>query len=368
MQAPAKTSWRTHPESVEAFQKLDRMLPTAPVLRGPVERRLSSAPLDFSGFGFRMENGPRIGWEQFLQATHTDGFIIVRESSILFEHHANGMTPASRHMAFSVTKSVVGLLAEILAGEGALSLTEPAEILLPELRGTAFGASSLESLLAMRDGVAFDENYADPNAAIHRYSQAYWGSAPGGTRAMLASLPPAGCTPGAFAYRTPPADVVGWALERATAAPLETLVSTRIWQPMGASEDAYFVRDTGGDAIAGAGLNCTLQDLARIGLFLLDAAPDAARARIFAGGSRGAFAASDQPTRQGYSYQSFWWNSHAVRPAVMALGVYGQRLVVEPGTGTVMARFGSHPVASNAATDALHAAAFDALAEFLAAA
>ena len=38
-----------------------------------------------------------------------------------------------------------------------------------------------------------------------------------------------------------------------------------------------------------------------------------------------------------------------------ALGVFGQRLHVVPADDLVIARFGSHPVASNAATDLVHA-------------
>ncbi|MGI4878790.1 MAG: serine hydrolase [Janthinobacterium lividum] len=160
----------------------------------------------------------------------------------------------------------------------------------------------------------------------------------------------------AFAYRTPVTDVVGLMLERLTGVPLERLLVERIWRPAGAGP-ATWVRDTGGRVIASAGLSCTLRDLARVGRWLAtatDASIAAARASIAAGGDRALFAAGNQPTRPGFSYRSFWWVDHEAG-AMNALGVFGQRLHVVPEDDLVIARFGSHPVASNAVTDLVNA-------------
>ncbi|MBK6705012.1 MAG: hypothetical protein IPG56_15500 [Caulobacteraceae bacterium] len=45
------------------------------------------------------------------------------------------------------------------------------------------------------------------------------------------------------------------------------------------------------------------------------------------------------------------------------LGVRGQRLLICPELNLVMAKFGSHPIASNLVTDVIHAAALEALAQ-----
>lgn len=373
MSTATRDNWRTHPHSRWAFHHLDELLPVRPVPRGGRVRALESAPVDLSGLRFADGEGVVVDWPEFLEHTHSDALIVLHRGRIVVEHYANGMTPTSRHMLFSVTKSVVGLLAEMLAAEGKFDLARPAGTLVPELAGTAFGDATLRTLLDMRDGVPFNEDYADPGADIHRYSQAYWGDDAGGVRAALRRLPPAiagtVASGAAFAYRTPIADVVGWAIERATGQGLAELLSDRLWRHIGAEHDAFFVLDNAGHAIAGAGLNATLRDMARLGQLLLDGGGSvvhpAALAGIAAGGDRAAFAAAAPPTRQGWSYRSFWWVAHDAVGSFAALGVFGQRLIVRPADELVIVRFGSHPVAANAPTDPIHAAAFDAVAERL---
>lgn len=371
MSTATRDNWRAHPHSRWAFHHLDEMLPVCPVLRGGPVRALGSAAVDLSGLRFADGEGGAVDWSGFLERTHSDALTVLHRGRIVVEHYANGMTPASRHMLFSVTKSVVGLLAEMLAAEGKLDLAQPAGALVSELAGTAFGDATLRTLLDMRDGVPFNEDYADPGADIHRYSQAYWGDDAGGVRAALRRLTPAIASAGGttFAYRTPIVDVVGWAIERVTGQGLAELLSERLWRHIGAEHDAFFVLDNAGHAIAGAGLNATLRDVARLGQLLLDGGggvvhPDALDA-ITAGGDRAAFAAAAPSTRQGWSYRSFWWVTHDAVGSFAALGVFGQRLIVRPADDLVIVRFGSHPIAANAPTDPIHAAAFDAVVERL---
>jgi CubicO group peptidase (beta-lactamase class C family) len=276
------------------------------------------------------------------------------------------------HLTFSITKSVVGLLAEQLISEGVLAETDRAQDHVPELAGTAFGPATVRDLLDMRDGVPFDETYADPAAEIHAYSKAWWGvspAAPIGALAALRALPARGGAGAPFSYRTPVADVLGLVIARAAGAPLARLTRDRIWRPIGAEHDAWFLLDRAGQEIAGAGLGATLRDLVRLARMLLDGGrvgdvqvvPPDAMARMAQGGCRAAFAAADQPTRPGWSYRSQWWRTHDF-DSYCALGVFGQRIWIAPRARTAVVRLGSHPVASNAQTDRLHALAFTAVA------
>ncbi|WP_185965052.1 serine hydrolase domain-containing protein [Glacieibacterium frigidum] len=335
-------NWRAHPYAPWAFRNVAAFLPVATVPAGRATPLPDGRPLD--------------GVD--LAGTHVDGLIVVHRGAVVQETYAEGMTAATRHLCFSVTKSLVGLLAELLIADGAIDPAATADTLVPELAGTAFGGATLRALLDMVDGVPFDETYADDSAQIHHYSKHFWGDGEGGVLAALQALPSA--APGAgFAYRTAVSDVVGLMLERSTNQPLEVLVARHIWGPAGAADDAHWVRDTGGRVIASAGFACTLRDLARVGVWLLGLGGPAA-ASIARGGDRAAFAASGQCTRPGYSYRSHWWIDHAAG-AWNALGVFGQRLHVVPDADLVIARFGSHPVASNVGTDALHARAFAAV-------
>jgi CubicO group peptidase (beta-lactamase class C family) len=69
----------------------------------------------------------------------------------------------------------------------------------------------------------------------------------------------------AFTYRTVNTDVLAWIIRRVTQQPFARLLSERLWQPLGAEEDAYLSVDRLGIEFAGGGLNTTLRDLARFG-------------------------------------------------------------------------------------------------------
>lgn len=369
MNAPlpvTRDNWRTHPHSVWAFQNMASLLPTRAVPRGdgPV-LRIEEARADLDFLVFADPEGLPTTWLDFLARTHTDAVLVLHRGRLVYERYRNGMNVATPHMLFSVTKSLVGLVAAQLAVSDRIDLGLSAAAYVPELDGTAFGAATVRDLLDMRDGVPFGEDYADPGADIHLYSAHYWGDGKGGTERALMRLGTRAPTPGAFAYRTPAADVIGWVLRRATGQDLSRLLSAELWSRIGAERDALFVLDPAGHEIAGAGLNCTLRDLARFalhlrgnGLLSQDLLSD-----LLTGGDRGAFAASGQHrTRLGWSYRSFWWVRHKPAPALSALGVFGQRIFYEPTRDLIVLRFGSHPVASNAATDPIHDIAFAAVA------
>ncbi|HZG08144.1 MAG TPA: serine hydrolase [Allosphingosinicella sp.] len=367
-----RENWRSHPHSVWAFQNLASFLPTVEVPAGDWVRRFDERPVDLSGLCFEAPDHGRLSWTGFLDSTHSDAMLVLRRGTVLFEHYANGMAADTPHMLFSVTKSVVGLLAEMLIERNVLEEAGSASDYVAELVGSPFGQATVRGLLDMRDGVRFDEDYANPRADIHLYSAAYWGSAQGGVAAALPGIGTAG-EPDAFAYRTPVTDVLGWCLTRAAGMPLSRLVSELLWQPIGAERPAFFVCDTAGHEIAAAGFNATLPDVGRFAQMLandgvVEGKQVVSRAiveRIAAGGSRAAFAQAGMATRPGWSYRSHWWVPPE-QASFCALGVFGQRVLVDAAEDLCIVRFGSHPIASNTITDDVHAAAFGALRRFLA--
>ena len=359
-------NWRRHPHAPWAFANPAAFLPTAAVRKvAPVRPLPAGEPLLLPA-GVPMERGVA-SLAHVLRETHADGLIVLHRGAVVYEHYAAATSASSRHHCFSITKAVFGLAAELLLAEGALSPDLRAADVAPELAGSAFADATLRSLLDMRDGVAFDEDYGNPGAAIHLYSRHFWGSGEGGVLAALRDLKAPTNAGAPFLYRTPAFDAAGLALERATGAPLPDLVSRLIWRRIGAANPARWVEDTGGRAIAATGFACTLRDHARLG----DAVGAAVRGEgdpawlragraLMDGGCRDAFARGANATRPGWSYRAGWWVDHPTG-ALNALGVFGQRLHVASEEEVVIARFGSHPVASNQATDAVHARLFAAI-------
>lgn len=361
-----RDNWRTWPFTRWSFQHARELVPSRALPRGDCDP-LPEHPRDLDGLTFDDGEGRAIGWDAFLERSYTDGLIVLHHGAIVFETYANGMTAATPHMGFSITKSVVGLVAETMIANGDLDPDAQVGAHLPALADSAFAAVTVRQLLDMTDGVDFDENYADPGAQVHLYSRAYWNPAAGhaGMLGVLPTMQERFAEPGtAFRYRTPVADVLGLMLRSIAGVPLSELVARHVWRPAGCCDEAYMLLDTSGVEMAGTGLNCTLRDLGRIGLWLLR--EDRLRATIAAGGDRALFAAGPQADlRPDSSYRSFWWVEHGAHPTIAANGVFGQRLWIDPDAELVVARFGTHPVAGNSFTELLHRNAFAALREVL---
>jgi len=152
-----------------------------------------------------------------------------------------------------------------------------------------------------------------------------------------------------------------------------SLLSSRIWQRMGAEQDAYFTVDSIGTPFAGGGLSAGMRDMARVGQLMLNEGvingerlfPAAAVDRIRQGGDRQAFAAAGYRYLPGGSYRGMWWSLHNEHEAFAARGVHGQTIYIDPTANMVIVRFASHPVAGNAANDPVSLPAYQAVAEHL---
>ena len=95
-------------------------------------------------------------------------------------------------------------------------------------------------------------------------------SDPVGAYAYLITIGSAQKHGGEFTYRSADTDVLGWVCERASGVRMAALISTLIWQPMGAEFDAEITCDRMGTAIHDGGVLATLRDRARFGQMLLD--------------------------------------------------------------------------------------------------
>lgn len=103
---------------------------------------------------------------------HTDRLVILHEGRIVYEHYSGCLDAAGKHGAMSMTKSLTGLLAEILVAEGKLDDTALVNSLIPELARSAFGAATVRQVMDMTTALDFNENYADPKADIWVYGAA----------------------------------------------------------------------------------------------------------------------------------------------------------------------------------------------------
>ena len=184
---------------------------------------------------------------------------------------------------------------------------------------------------------------------------------PLGSYAFLATLKTAGPHGGDFVYRSADTDMLGWVCERAAGTRMADLISSVLWQPLGAEHAAEITCDAVGSAVHDGGISTTLRDLARFGQLLLDDGTAAGRqvvpsrwltdARTPPADVREAFARSaNEPVLPGGWYRSqFWFVPGHDGPVLVCLGIHGQMVFVDRATRTVAVKLSSWPESQNVA-------------------
>ncbi|MGR5236858.1 serine hydrolase domain-containing protein [Vibrio alfacsensis] len=360
------------------------LMPTKEVSRGigapvPMTYALDSAidEVKFKPLG----SEKTMSWKDSLSANYTDGMLILHKGNIVYETYSGCLNDMGKHAAMSMTKSLTGLLAEILVVEGKLDPNAKVETIVPELKGSAFASATVRQVMDMTTSLKYSENYADPNADIWVYSKAasplpkakdYDG--PNGYFEYLQTVKKDTINHGeAFGYKTVNSDTLGWIISKVTGKDMATLLSERIWLKMGAEQDGYMTVDAKGVPFAGGGLSAGLRDLGRIGLLMLNGGeingqqlfPQKVVTNIQAGGDKKAFAKAGYKTLEGGSYRSMWWVMHNDHGAFAARGVHGQTIYVDPTAEMVIVRFSSFPSASNSKIDPTSLPAYQAVASYL---
>jgi len=365
--------------SVANFRQL---MPTVNVSRGLGESSLEHQPsneidaLTFVPLG----GGEPMTWQQSLQANYTDGIIILHRGKLVYERYFGVLKPEGQHAAMSITKTFTGTLAALLVAEEKLDPERLVADYVPELAASGFGDASVRQLMDMTTGIHFSEDYADPKAEVWAHAAAgnplpkpadYQG--PRTYYEFLQTVKPQGRHGEAFHYRTANSDALGWVIARVSGRNVAQLLSERIWSRLGAEQDVYMSVDSIGTPFAGGGLNAGLRDLARFGEMMRNEGryngtqilPAEVVADIRGGANRDDFAKAGYRLLPGWSYRNMWWVTHNGHDAFMARGVHGQALYIDPLAEMVIARFASHPVASNAANDPTSLPAFEAVAKHL---
>ena len=366
-----------------SFSHWRELVPTVNVARGPgpayVLPRAIRDDLDAVSWT-PLGGGESLNWAQSIDANYTDGIVVLHRGRIVAEHYRGALREDLPHIAFSVTKSFFGVIASTLITEGRLDPAAPVAHYLPELGRSGFGDAKVTQVLDMTTALRHTEQYDDPASDFGDYARAS-GLAPrpagysgaDSTYAYLAAIAKDGEHGRAFTYRSINTDVVGWLIARVTGLAPQEALRARLWGVLGVEDDAFLQVDGVGTPLVAVALNARLRDLARFGEMLrLDGqfngrqvVPAEVVRDLRGGGSREAFTHAGYRTLPGWSYRRQWWISHNDHEAYMARGIHGQAIYVDPAAEMVIARFASHPLASNVHLDPTSLPAYHALARHL---
>jgi len=320
---------------------------------------------------------------EVLDDTYTDAYAVLQDGELVTEWYGELGAPELGHLLMSVSKSVVGCVAAVLAERDVLDLDRPVSTYVPELASHGYGDATVRQVLDMRSGVAFREDYLDPEAQVTLMDD--WigwrpqdGGEPQGLYRFLTTLEQDRPHGGPFLYRSSETDVLGWVCERAVDLPMADLISGLVWAPMGAEHDAEIICDGLGTAVHDGGLVVTTRDLARFGQLMLDggtvpSGKSGVRTVVPPGWLRQGWAVdsdirqafvdspAEQSFRGGWYRNQLWFRPGEHGDVLLCLGIHGQMLHVNRRTRTVCAKLSTWPKPQEPAMMQDTLRAFDAL-------
>lgn len=353
-------NWLESPYSSWSFQNVPEMVPTA-VVDGPSSVLLPRA-IDESFLEQTFDTAQPEKRRDYLDRTFTDAFLVINKGTLISEYYRSPMNQTTRHLVFSVSKSITALLTGIVIEKYGLDTTKAVSHYLPKAKASAYEDATIQDVLDMLVSVEFIEDYTLKAGVYARYRRAMLFMPPSSDELLprenlgdfLFTLPKASGDHGrVFAYQSPNTDVLGMILEEVSQTRFPTLLSELLWKPLGAQPATVTVDGVGQSRTAG-GIACTAHDLALLGeLFRNSGAanggqivPEKWIRDIRENGNSAAWDAGDFETLFDHGrYRNKWYSDGD--GAYCAIGIHGQWIYVDPASESVIVKMSCQPVASD---------------------
>ena len=353
---PASVLFWSQAQKEAGFPTMEAQFPVSTAARGErVQALPAGPPLKVAQVG-----GQPFDLAAYMASEKTAGILVLQDGKVRLERYGLGYGPNGRWTSFSVAKSVTSTLVGAAVKDGDIkSLDDKVTRYIPGLRGSAYDQVSVRQLLTMTSGVKWNEDYTDPNSDVALLFSTPADPGLDSTVSYMRKLPREAAPGAKWVYKTGETNLIGVLVTSATGKSLSAYLSEKIWKPYGMEQDAIWMIDERGQEAGGCCLSMTLRDYGRVGEFL----------RTGGIGSAGAVLPKDwiaEATRQqaatgdrfGYGYQ--WWTEPG--GVFNGLGIFGQRLHVDPARKLVVVVSSAWPEATNPARSARQDALIAAIA------
>ncbi|MCU0447837.1 MAG: beta-lactamase family protein [Microscillaceae bacterium] len=271
----------------------------------------------------------------------TVAFLVIQNGKIKFEQYWQGYHENSLSNSFSVAKSIVSLLIGIARDEGKIkSLDQKVADYLPEFKTGKKADIRIKDLLTMSGGLNWSEAYLNPLATV---ANGYFGE----DIAQVINDLQVSEEPGKkFSYESGDTQILGFVLAKATGKSISEYASEKLWQPLGAKNDALWSLDKAdGKEKAFCCFNTNARDFARLGQLVLQKGKWNDRQIVSEKYLQEATsAAAHLQDAEGnpvdfYGYQ-FWRVKHQNLQIPYMRGVGGQFIFIIPDKNAVIVRLG----------------------------
>ncbi len=277
--------------------------------------------------------GRILSLEHFLAEQNTLAFLVIQDDTLVYEHYFQGARRSSKILAFSASKSFSSLLVGIALEEKRIrAIDQPITDLIPELGGRGFSKVSLENVLDSTSGIDWHDTGFPTDPQPHLYYSP-------DVVPILLGLRLAEAPGTRFAYKSADNQLLALALHRALGkTTIADYFQQKLWTPMGMEFEGSFSLDReGGLEKTFCCLAARPIDLAKFGRLVMRGGDwDGARL-ISSKWFERAASQADKP----FVYRHQWWLPSPGRRDVLASGLMGQFVYVDPPTRSIIVRLGS---------------------------
>ena len=262
--------------------------------------------------------------------------IILHDGKIRHESYNLGFTDHGRWTSHSVAKSITSTLVGAAVKDGYIeSLNDPVSKYISGLKGSSYDDVTVEQLLTMSSGVAWTEDYDDPESDIARFARHEAEDGLPTLVSYMSQLPREHAPGEVWHYSTGETNLIGILVSEATGKTLSEYLSEKIWTPYGMQQDATWLLSADGEEISGCCIQAATRDFARFGQFILENAEIDGES-IVPDDWLASATSQRVPTGYagvGYGYQ--WWTYG--EDAFAAIGIFGQGIYIDRARQLVIA-------------------------------
>ena len=285
--------------------------------------------------------GKAIKWQNFLDRTNTNAFLVIKNGVITYEYYKKGFSESSQLPSYSVAKTMTSIIAGQLIAQGKLKESDTFIKYFPELKtGTSFDRVTVQTLLDMQSGVGVSDNYpTGPQgwgvAIAQMYATTDIGWFMKHNRKMAFE-------PGSKSeYRSVDTQMLGMIIKAITGTTVADYFSKNVWQPLGAKYPATWNVDrVGGTEKTFCCFNAAARDYARVGLAMLNGGQVGSK-QIIDPVWLNRMTTPVTKLDHNWGYGAFVW--HPFPGISQAEGLHGQYIFVNPKTRTVVVKFSDNP-------------------------
>lgn len=302
---------------------------------------------------------------------YTKAVVVLHKGRLVAERYAEGVNKNTPLIGWSMSKSITGLTTGLLVGDGVLDTAAPAPVSAwHEDADDPRAQITLDHLMRMSSGLAFDETYAIGSDVTYMLSNA---SDAGG---YAADIPLEADPDTKWAYSSGTTNIVAGILKRTSGGSLQShfdYVQSRLFDPLGITS-AILETDADGTFIGSSYAYLSARDWARLGQFCLQ--NGAWNGDQLLPGNWMAYSTAPTHTNPGNDYGAHFWlngdpedgNPRAwpklPTDAYFMSGFQGQFVAVIPSSDLVVVRLGFTSGGDNGVEDLIAGAiAMTAMAE-----